>query len=204
MTMTSIWSFAFMAALVCPSTVSASFHVRFMVSNLDGQPGSEHEGSFVMEIHEEWAPLGAERFKEMIESDFFTDVRFFRVIEGFMAQFGISGDPSVSAQWRQKKLQDDPVIKSNERGYVSFATSGPNSRTTQMFINFGDNSRLDGMGFSPFAEVVSGMDVVDRIYKIGEKPNQGKIQSQGNAYLKKYFPQLTYITRAALVSTEDL
>merc|ERR1712039_1107269 len=116
-----------------------------------------------------------------------------------MAQFGISGTPSVAASWREKKIQDDPVTQSNKRGFVSFATSGANSRTSQMFINFGDNSRLDGMGFSPFAKVVEGMDVVDRIYKIGEKPNQGQIQSQGNAYLNKQFPQLTYTVGAKLV-----
>merc|ERR1712039_901796 len=119
-----------------------------------------------------------------------------------MAQFGISGTPSVAASWREKKIQDDPVTQSNKRGFVSFATSGANSRTSQMFINFGDNSRLDSMGFSPFAQVVEGMDVVDRIYKIGEKPNQGEIQSSGNAYLKKNFPQLTYISGAKLLSPE--
>merc|ERR1711957_1043189 len=111
------------------------------------------------------------------------EIRFFRVIEGFMAQFGIAGDPKEAAVWKEKKMVDDPVKQKNERGYVSFATSGKDSRTTQMFINFGDNSRLDGMGFSPFAKIVEGMDVVDRIFQIGEKPNQGQIQAKGNAYL---------------------
>merc|ERR1712232_1301981 len=122
-----------------------------------------------------------------------------------MAQFGISGKPSLAAQWREKKLIDDPVKESNKRGFVSFATSGKNSRTTQMFINFADNSNLDSMDFAPFAEVVEGMDFVDRIYKIGEKPNQGEIQSNGNSYLKKNFPQLTYISGTSrLAPTESV
>lgn len=152
-----------------------------------------------VQIHPEWAPLGAERFKEMLDESFFKGIRFFRVIDGFMAQFGIHGKPAeaasaysplsllhdlfhvltahsqpmyLCAEWRERQLQDDPVVESNTRGMISFATSGPNSRTTQMFINFGDNSNLDGMGFSPFGKVVDGMDVVDRIYKIGEKPSQ--------------------------------
>merc|ERR1711939_1133595 len=126
-----------------------------------------------MEVHPEWSPLGAARFKELIDSNFFKAARFFRVIDGFMAQFGIHANPKIAAEWKTRTMQDDPVKESNKRGYISFATSGKNSRTTQMFINFRDNSNLDGMGFSPFAKVVKGMDVVDRIYKIGERPNQG-------------------------------
>merc|ERR1712187_108214 len=106
----------------------------------------------------------------------------------------------MGAEWREKKLTDDPVKESNKRGFVSFATSGPNSRTTQMFINFGDNSNLDSMDFTPFAEVVEGMDVVDRIYVVGEKPDQGRIQGEGNVYLKKEFPQLTYIKSATFMA----
>lgn len=183
---------------------SGSWRVKFDIAQIDGNTGPENEGSFVMEVHNDWAPLGAARFKELVETNFFTGVRFFRVIDGFMAQFGISGSPAVAAEWREKRLTDDPVKQSNGRGFVSFATSGPNSRTTQMFINFGDNSRLDSMGFAPFAKVVSGMDVVDRIYKIGEKPNQGEIQAKGNAYLKKNFPRLTYIKAATIVTDGDL
>ena len=141
-----------------------------------------------MEIHPDWAPLGAARIQEMAEDDFFKGIRFFRVINGFMAQFGIHGKPEKAAEWRERKMVDDPVKESNGRGYVSFATSGPNSRTTQMFINFSNNQNLDGMGFAPFAKVVDGMDVVDRIYQIGEKPSQGEIQSKGNKYLKTKFP----------------
>ena len=198
--------------MVLPTSCLAeeTFFVKFDVANLDGEPGEAHRGSFVMEVHIAWAPLGAARFKELVAQDFFKGIRFFRVIEGFMAQFGIHGTPSVSASWRDKKLTDDPVKQSNKRGFVSFGqvsfrqgTSGPNSRTTQMFINFKDNANLDGMGFSPFAEVVQGMDVVDRIFKIGEKPNQGEIQSRGNAYLKKDFPRLTYIAGAKIVASKD-
>merc|ERR1712083_814236 len=180
----------------------ATFRVKVDVENLDGKTGDDHKGSFVMEVHPDWAPLGAARFRELVDADFFKAVRFFRVIEGFMAQFGISGKPSLAASWKEKKLQDDPVKESNKRGFVSFATSGKNSRTTQMFINFADNSNLDSMDFAPFAKVVEGMEVVDRIYKIGEKPNQGTIQSEGNTYLKKNFPQLTYISGTTVLSAE--
>ena len=186
--------------LLCGLATAAgdgSFFVKFEVDKLDGKDGET--GSFVMEVHPDWAPLGAARMKELVEQNFFSEVRFFRVIQNFMAQFGISGDPAIASKWRNMKMQDDPVKESNKRGFVSFATSGKNSRTTQMFINFRDNSNLDGMGFSPFAYVVKGMDVVDRIYKIGERPNQGQIQMEGNAYLNKDFPELTYIKSAKIV-----
>lgn len=158
-------------------------------------------GTFVLEVHPDWAPLGAERFLELVDADgFWKGIRFFRVIEGFMAQFGIHGKPAVAAEWKGRTLKDDPVVESNKRGYVSFATSGENSRTTQMFINLVDNTNLDGMGFSPFAKVVRGMDVVDQIYSgygegapSGKGPDQGKIQSEGNKYLKKQFPNLSYV-----------
>jgi len=164
---------------------------------------SEKQGKFVMEVHPEWAPLGAARFKEMIEDDFFKGVRFFRVISGFMAQFGIHGNPEIAASWRNKKIKDDPVIESNKRYTVSFATSGPNSRTTQLFINFVDNSGLDGSGFAPFAKVISGTEVVDQIVsKHGETPDQGKVQSEGNRYLKRSFPALSYIRSARIVNPE--
>uniref|UniRef100_A0A7S2DKL8 peptidylprolyl isomerase n=1 Tax=Octactis speculum TaxID=3111310 RepID=A0A7S2DKL8_9STRA len=123
-----------------------------------------------------------------------------------MVQWGIPGKPSIAAEWRDKKIKDDPVVKSNERGTITFATSGTDSRTTQVFINFVDNTNLDGMGFSPFGKVVKGMDVVDAIYAgHGETPNQGRIQAEGNRYLKKTFPKLSYITHAAIVDkTEEL
>lgn len=195
--------FALVAVSVSAGSArAATWQVKFDVANLDGNPGEANAGSFAMEVNDEWAPLGAARMRELVESGFFTGVRFFRVIDGFMAQFGIHGTPAVSAEWRAKVIKDDPVKESNKRGYVSFATSGANTRTTQMFINFDDNGNLDGMGFSPFAKIVSGMDVVDRIYKIGEKPNQGLIQQRGNEYLKKDFPRLTYIKSATIVDVD--
>ena len=145
------------------------FVVTFDVTLATGQ-----KDSFDLEVQPDWAPLGAARFKELLDEEFFTSVRFFRVISGFMAQFGIHGKPDVSSKWRERKLKDDPVLLSNKRGYISFATSGTDSRTTQMFINFGDNTNLDGMGFSPFGRVLgNGMDVVDKIYSgHGETPDQ--------------------------------
>ena len=190
------------AALICVLAPVDAWRVKFNVANLDGKRGQK--GSFTWEVDDSWAPKGAARFREMMDDNFFKGIRFFRVISGFMAQFGISGDPKKAAEWRQKRITDDPVTQSNTRGMVSFATSGPNSRTTQMFINFGNNANLDGMGFSPFAKVIEGMDVVDRIYKIGEKPSQGRIQSEGNKYLKSQFPQLTYIESAEIVDESDL
>lgn len=163
------------------------------------------KGPIVIDVHRDWAPHGADRFYELVNDGYFTDVAFFRVIGGFMAQVGISGDPALNAQWRQKTIPDDPVKASNTRGTVSFATSGPNSRTTQFFINFGDNSRLDAMGFAPFGKV-RDMAVVDALYDgygegapRGRGPSQGLIQSQGNDYLRKDFPKLDYIKSAKIL-----
>merc|ERR1712039_500829 len=124
---------------------------------------------------------------------------------GFMVQFGLSGDPAVSAEWRSKTIKDEPVKKSNKPGYITFAKTGaPNSRTTQLFINYVDNSRLDGMGFAPFGEVEGdGMAVVKKIYNCGEKPNQGQIQAKGNAYLDKSFPELSKIITARVIPAEQ-
>lgn len=164
------------------------------------------KGSFVVEITRASAPLGADRFYNLVRSGFFTDVEFFRVIPGFMAQFGIHGDPKVSAAWREARISDDPVKASNTRGAITFATAGPNTRTTQLFINYGNNSRLDSMGFAPIGKVVEGMDVVDKLYgeygegaPQGRGPNQGRIQAEGNAYLKKDFPNLDSIKSATIV-----
>lgn len=158
------------------------------------------KGDFTVEVTRAWAPLGADRFYNLVKDGFYDDARFFRVIQGFMAQFGIHGDPQVSARWRTARIQDDPVKQSNTRGMVTFAMGGPNTRTTQLFINFGDNSRLDGQGFPPFGRVVLGMDVVDKINsEYGETPNQGMIQQQGSAYLTAQFPRLDYIKKATIV-----
>ncbi|MFN7983798.1 MAG: peptidylprolyl isomerase [Vicinamibacterales bacterium] len=164
------------------------------------------KGTFVIDVHRDWAPNGADRFYNLVKSGFYDDVRFFRVIDGFMAQFGIHGNPAIAAAWRQAQIKDDPVKQSNKRGYVVFATAGPNTRTTQLFINFGDNTGLDRQGFAPFGTVSTGMDVVDKIYNgygegapRGRGPDQGRLQSEGNAYLAKDFPKLDYIKSAKIV-----
>lgn len=160
-------------------------------------------GNFVLEIHPEWAPRGVERFMSLVEGGFFEGVRFFRVVKSprpFVVQFGISGDPAAAAQWRNKTIQDDPVKQSNKRGTLTFATSGPNSRTTQLFINFADNTFLDSQGFSPIGAVVQGMETVDGINgEYGEAPDQGQIQQRGNAYLEEKFPRMDYVKRTVVL-----
>jgi peptidyl-prolyl cis-trans isomerase A (cyclophilin A) len=164
-------------------------------------------GDFVIEVHRDWAPNGADRFYNLVKMGYFTDVAFFRVIKGFMVQFGIHGDPEVNRTWHAANIKDDPAGKqSNARGMVTFATAGPNTRTTQLFINYGDNGRLDGMGFAPIGKVVSGMDVVDALEGMygegaprGGGPAQDRLQNEGNAYLKASFPKLDYLKSAALV-----
>jgi peptidyl-prolyl cis-trans isomerase A (cyclophilin A) len=159
------------------------------------------EGAFVVEVHRDWAPVGADRFYNLVRHGYYDGVRFFRVIPDFMVQFGMHGDPLVTAQWRAAPIQDDPVAQSNTRGRVTFAmTSQPNSRTTQVFINYGNNVDLDAMGFAPVGEVVEGMEVVDRIFSgYGEQPNQGLIQAEGNEYLEDQFPDLDYVEQATIV-----
>jgi cyclophilin family peptidyl-prolyl cis-trans isomerase len=162
------------------------------------------KGLFVITVHRDWAPNGADRFYNLVKNGFYDDVRFFRVIDGFMAQFGIHGNPAVASAWRQAQIKDDPVKQSNKRGFVVFATAGPNTRTT-LFINFGDNTALDKQGFAPFGEVTKGMDVVDKIYNgygegapRGRGPDQGRLQAEGNAYLAKDFPKLDYVKTATI------
>ncbi len=163
------------------------------------------EGEIVIDVQRAWAPAGADRFYELVKSGFFTDVAFFRVIDGFMAQTGIHGDPATAAQWRDRRIPDDAVRESNTRGAVSFAMAGPGSRTTQFFINLVDNQRLDGMGFAPFGRV-RDMSTVDRLYSgygegapRGQGPDQARIQREGNAYLRAAFPELDYIRSARVV-----
>jgi peptidyl-prolyl cis-trans isomerase A (cyclophilin A) len=164
------------------------------------------KGPFIVEVHRDWAPLGADRFYNLVKNGFFNNTRFFRVISGFMVQFGINGDPAISSQWRSARINDDPVKKSNGRGLITFATAGPNTRTTQVFINYADNAALDGQGFAPFGQVTSGMNVVDALYNgygegapSGGGPEQGRVQSEGNAYLTSSFPKLDYIKSATIV-----
>jgi cyclophilin family peptidyl-prolyl cis-trans isomerase len=163
------------------------------------------KGPFVVEVHRDWAPIGADRFYNLVKNGFFDNARFFRVIEGFMVQFGVNGDPKVSAVWREARLKDDPPRISNKRSFVTFATAGPNTRTTQVFINYGDNSNLDRQGFTPFGQVVSGMKVVDSLYSgygegapQGLGPDQSKLQAEGNAYLASKFGNLDYIKKATI------
>jgi len=168
------------------------------------------KGDFVVEVTRAWAPVGADRFYNLARNGFFDDVRFFRVLTNFMAQFGINGNPEVAKVWNQATIQDDPVKESNQRGMVTYAKTGaPNSRSTQLFINFKDNSMLDRQGFAPFGKVVEGMEVVDALYKgygegapSGRGPEQGRIQAEGNSYLNKDFPQLDYVKTARVFEKE--
>ena len=195
---------AFVIALVCAAPAlaqvpnepaPASYKVKFDTS----------KGAFVVQVTRAWAPQGADRFYSMAKSGFFDNVRFFRVISGFMVQFGINGDPAVMARWRDAPLKDDPVSQSNKRGLITFATAGPNTRTTQVFINFADNGRLDQMGFAPFGQVISGMNVVDALNPEygegaprGRGPDQGRLQREGNAYLGKEFPRMDFVKKATI------
>ena len=164
------------------------------------------KGNFTIVAHRDWAPRGVDRFYHLVQLGFFNDARFFRVLSGFMAQFGMNGDPRVTAAWEPLQLEDDPVKQKNTRGMVSFAMGGPNTRTTQLFINYADNMNLDGMGFAPIGQVVEGMSVVDSLYAQygegapdGPGPSQERIAAQGNAYLTRDFPKLDFIKTARIV-----
>jgi peptidyl-prolyl cis-trans isomerase A (cyclophilin A) len=160
-------------------------------------------GPFVVLVHRSWAPKAADRFYNLVKYGFFDNGRFFRVVPNFMVQFGLNGDPTIQGPWRDANITDEPVTQSNRRGRITFAAaSQPNSRTTQVFINFRDNGgQLDGQGFAPFGEVISGMESVDKINaEYREQPDQGRIQSQGNAYLTRAFPKLDYVTKATIVA----
>jgi peptidyl-prolyl cis-trans isomerase A (cyclophilin A) len=166
-------------------------------------------GTFVVEVHRDWAPNGADRFYNLVKNGYYDGIRFFRVIPNFMVQFGISGEPGLNSVWREARIPRDPVKQSNTRGYITYAMQGgpqgPDTRTVQVFINFGDNSPLDAQGFAPFGRVTQGMDVVDKIYSgygegapRGKGPDQEQLQNQGNAYLAKSFPKLDYIKKATI------
>ena len=189
-------------ALLNPSTLKArapdEFDVKFVATN----------GEFVVHVTRAWAPLGADRFYNLVKNGFYDDVYFFRTMPNFMVQFGMSGTPKIEAAWGHATIKDDPVKQGNARGRISFAMGGPNTRTTQVFINFKDNSRsLDSQGFAAFGEVTEGMDVVDKLYggygdmqdMGGRGPSPGRIAAEGNAYLLKYFPQLDRIKTAKIV-----
>jgi peptidyl-prolyl cis-trans isomerase A (cyclophilin A) len=170
---------------------------------------STSKGDFTVEVTRAWAPTGADRFFNLVKNGFYDDVRFFRVLrtpQPFMAQFGVSGNPAIAAKWSEATIPDDPVTQHNTRGRITFATAGPNTRTTQVFINYADNSRLDESGFAPFGEVISGMDVVDQLYADygegapeGHGPEQDRIEKEGTPYLNQGWPKLDYIKSARIV-----
>ena len=158
-------------------------------------------GPFVVEAIRAWAPNGADRFYTLTREGFFDENRFFRVVPGFIAQFGINNDKAVNQRWDDRPLPDDSARQSNARGTVVFTSQGPNTRAHQMFVNLGPNQRLDSQGFTPFGRVVSGMEVVDSIYAgYGERPVQQLIQTLGNSYLARMFPKLDYIKSATLIT----
>jgi homoserine O-acetyltransferase len=174
------------------------FQVRFETS----------AGPMLLTVHRDWAPIGADRFYYLVRNGFFDGARFFRVDSGFIAQFGLNGDPAIIAAWKHRTMPDDPVRVSNLRGRMAYAMTGPDTRTTQIYFNLVDNPKLDAQGFAPFGEVTSGMDVLPRLYSgYGEKSGggvragkQGAIEAGGNAYLERNFPRLDYIERATIVS----
>lgn len=154
----------------------------------------------MVEVHRDWAPLGADRFYNLVKNGYFTNAAFFRVVPGFVVQFGLSAEPAVNKVWKTATIQDDPVVQSNRRGNLVFASAGPNTRTTQLFINYADNTRLDGMGFAPFGSIVEGMNVVDKIFPAyGETPRQDLIAEQGDSYLKANFRDIDRIKFARIV-----
>ena len=157
-------------------------------------------GVFIIEVHADWAPNGADRFYNLVKNGYYDGCRFFRVVPNFMVQFGINGDPAVQRYWINANIPDDKVKQGNERGFISYGKTGaPNSRSTQVFINYKNNASLNSSGFAAFGKVISGMDMVDKIYKLyGEKPDQQRIQTEGNAYLTKTFPKLDYIKKATI------
>lgn len=182
-------------ALVVGDTAPERFTVVFETTT----------GDFELDVTRAWSPTGVDRFHTLVKVGYYTDLAVFRVIDGFVAQTGINGDPNISGLWRAARIDDDPVTQSNTRGTVTFATGGPDTRTTQIFFNFGDNSRLDALGFSPFG-VVDDMTALDAMYSgygdgapNGQGPDQERIQREGNVYLRADFPELDYIIRTTLV-----
>src|SRR6202049_3600464 len=187
-------------ALLRPATLTAKapdvYEVKFVTT----------AGDFSVKVTRAWAPNGADRFYNLVRHHFYDGAAFFRVLPGFMAQFGLSAYPEVSKVWENATIKDDPIVQSNHRGFVSFATAGPNTRTTHVFINYGNNEALDRSGFSAFALVSDGMEVVDKLYSgygegapDGHGPDQGLIGSRGRAYLEKGFPKLDSVRSATLV-----
>jgi cyclophilin family peptidyl-prolyl cis-trans isomerase len=214
LTVTALWAFGsgcgtswtpedFRAALLDPEhgiwdeSAPAVFDVRFETS----------KGDLVLQAHREWAPTGVDRFYNLVRSGFYDDSRFYRVRAGFIVQFGLPGDPAVTAVWYERAMPDDPVVQSNTKGLVAYAMTGPDTRTTQLYINLDDNTQLDEQGFAPIGSVISGMDVVEQLYAEYDEGagggmragNQGKIVAGGNAHLDAEFPNLDRLIRATIV-----
>jgi peptidyl-prolyl cis-trans isomerase A (cyclophilin A) len=194
------------AASSCP-TVAAADSALLTPASLNAKAPARYDvdfkttaGSFVVSVTRAWAPRGADRFYNLVKHGFFSGAAFFRVVPGFVVQFGLSPDPAVNKAWSGASIKDDSVTQSNRTGYVSFASAGTDTRTTQLFISLNDNARLDSMGFSPIGRVTSGMTVVGKIYAgYGESPDQSAITSQGKTYLSKNFPKLDRITSATVI-----
>ncbi|HEY1654561.1 MAG TPA: peptidylprolyl isomerase [Candidatus Tumulicola sp.] len=197
-------AFVFALGAAPPATDSALLHPALAAAKAPSHYAVGFKttaGTFVVAVTRAWSPRGADRFYNLVKHGFFNGGAFFRVVPGFVVQFGLNPSPAVDSAWSGADVKDDPVVQSNRAGYLSFAAAGPNTRTTQIFINLGDNPRLDGMGFAPFGKVVSGMSTVRRIYAgYGESPDQGAIAAQGKAYLDKQFPKLDKILSAKLVT----
>src|ERR1019366_7199083 len=172
-----------------------NFKVKFVTTH----------GEFTVEVHRDWSPLGADRFYNLVKNKFFTDAAFFRYVPGFIVQFGIHAKPEIAKAWENANINDDPIKpgNSNKKGTLVFATAGPNTRTTQFFVNLNNNPGLDSQHFTPFGEVTEGLDIVSGLYSgYGEQPQQGLIQSQGNAYLDKSFPKMDSIKSATILPAE--
>jgi peptidyl-prolyl cis-trans isomerase A (cyclophilin A) len=206
--MKAIASAAALAVLACATPVLAQGKLADPAALTEKAPASykvkfdTSKGVFVVQVNRDWAPNGADRFYNLVKNGFYDDTRFFRVLSGFMVQFGLNGDPAIQGAWRDAGLQDEPAMQSNLRGFVTFAReSSPNSRYTMVFINYKDNSYLDKEGFPPFGQVVTGMDVVDKLYsEYGRTnvPDQRRITREGNAYLAAEYPKLDFIRRATI------
>ncbi len=158
------------------------------------------KGDILIRVHPRWAPIGAAHFKMLVENGYYDGNRFYRVMPNFIIQWGINGDPAITRNFALRRLKDDPVATTNARGTITYATAGPNTRATDLFINLKTNAFLDSQGFSPFGEVIEGMSVIEAINaEYGEKPDQGRIKGDGDSYLESYFPRLDYIRKATIV-----
>lgn len=191
---------AFPPALLQPATLRAKAPAEYQVKFETTQ------GDFIVQVTRAWAPLGADRFYNLVRNHFYDGASFFRVLPGFVVQFGLSPYPQLSRVWADANIKDDRVVQSNHRGFLTYAMAGPNTRTTQIFINLGNNERLDGMGFAAFGMITDGMEVVDKLYSgygegapDGRGPNQELIQTRGRAYLQQGFPRLDSIKTATIV-----